>query len=97
MPDAKMSMMNYAMLTDGEERKLATFEKEVVRFVVKVLGSNQRPIWTRRTAGEGRMIRLVVPGQMPPVIVELPPADISGLTATSLTALLNAQISRQLK
>lgn len=97
MSDAKMSLMIYTMLNDSEERKLVTFEGQVVGFVINVLGSTQRSMWTGGTAGEGRMIRLVVPGQMPPVILELRPCDIPGLTPTSLMAMLNKRISHQIK
>ncbi|WP_029247755.1 hypothetical protein [Schlesneria paludicola] len=95
--DAKINMMSYTMLTEREEKHLTTLESGVLRFVVKVLASTQRPIWTGGTAGEGRMIRLVVPGQMPPVILELSPSEIPSLTESSLAAMLNAQISRQVK
>ena len=97
MTDAGSKMMTYTMLTDDEEQKLATLEKEVIGFVLKVLGSTQRPIWTGGTAAEGRKIRLVVPGQMPPAIIELEPNDISDLTPASLIVMLNAQVSRQWK
>ena len=76
MSDAKMSMMSYTMLTEREERKLETLEAGVVGFVLNVLGSKERPMWTGGTAGENRIIRLVVPGQMPPVIIELQSDEI---------------------
>lgn len=97
MSDAKMSMMIYTMLTEREERKLETLESVVLGFVLNTLGSTQRPMWTGGTAGEDRMVRLVVPGQMPPVIVELQSGDIPDLTPISLKALLNSRISRQVK
>ena len=83
------------MLTDNEEQALAKFEGEVTGFVRNVLGSTQQPMWTGGTAAKSRMIRLVVPGQMPPAIIELVPSDIPNLTRKSLMAMLNAQISRQ--
>jgi len=95
MTDAKLSLMTYTMLTDDEEQKLSTLEGEVLGFVLKVLGSTQQPIWTGGTAAESRMIRLVVPGQTPPAIIELLPSDVPKLTPRSLIALLNAQVSRQ--
>lgn len=97
MEGAKLSMMTYTMLSDTEEKKLATLENEVIGFVVKVLGSTQRPMWTGGTESATRRIRLVVPGQMPPAIIELRPGEIGKLTRKSLLALLNAQISRQWK
>ena len=97
MSDANNSTVSYTMLSASEERTLATFEGEVVRFVNKVLGGTDRPIWTGGAASEGRRIRLVVPGLMPPVILELLPTEIQGLTSASLMRLLNEQISRQRK
>ena len=95
--DVKTSKMSYTMLNSSEEQKLATFEEIVVRFVSKVLGGTDQPIWAGGTASEGRRIRLVVPGLMPPVILELLPSDIPDLTPKSLMESLNAQICRQRK
>ena len=97
MVDADSRLISYTMLNANEEQKLATFEEIVVRFVKGVLGGTDRPVWAGGTAGESRRIRLVVPGLMPPVILELLPSDVQTLTPKTLTALLNAQISRQRK
>ena len=95
--DVKTNKMSYTMLNSAEEQKLATFEEIVVRFISKVLGGTDQPIWAGGTASEGRRIRLVVPGLMPPVILELLPSEIPDLTSKSLTESLNAQICRQRK
>ena len=95
--DVKTNKMSYTMLNSAEEQKLATFEEIVVRFISKVLGGTDQPIWAGGTASEGRRIRLVVPGLMPPVILELLPSDIPKMTQTSLMESLNAQICRQRK
>ena len=95
--DVKTNKMSYTMLNSAEEQKLATFEEIVVRFISKVLGGTDQPIWAGGTASEGRRIRLVVPGLMPPVILELLPSDIPKMTPKSLTESLNAQICRQRK
>lgn len=95
--DVKTNKMSYTMLNSAEEQKLSTFEEIVVRFVSKVLGGTDQPIWAGGTASEGRRIRLVVPGLMPPVILELLPSDIPNLTTKSLMESLNAQICRQRK
>jgi hypothetical protein len=97
MADVDSRLISYTMLNTTEEQKLATFEGIVVRFVRSVLGGMDRPVWAGGTAGESRRIRLVVPGLMPPVILELLPSDIPTLTPKSLMELLNAQISRQRK
>ena len=85
------------MLSASEEKVLAEFEEIVDRFIRKVLGGTDRPIWAGGNAGEARRVRLVVPGLMPPVILELRPSDIPNLTQKSLMELLNAQISQQRK
>ena len=95
--DVKTNKMSYTMLNSTEEQKLATFEEIVVRFISKVLGGTDQPLWAGGTASEGRRIRLVVPGLMPPVILELLPSDIPKMTQTSLMESLNAQICRQRK
>ena len=97
MTDTNHGTVSYTMLSTSEEKTLAAFEEVVVRFVTKVLGGTERPIWTGGAASEGRRIRLVVPGLMPPVILELLPNEIQNLTTTTLTQLLNEQISRQRK
>jgi hypothetical protein len=97
MADRTTSGVSYTMLSVAEESLLATFEEIIVRFVSTVLGCTEQPMWTGGAASDGRRIRLVVPGLMPPVILELLPSDIPNLTTDSLKRLLNDQISRQRK
>ena len=69
-------------------------EQDIVHFVLTIMGSTSRPVWTVSTDGGNRVIHLYLLDRDPPIVATIPSSELASMSSDALMMRLTGKTSR---